>query len=265
VRVSEEQEQSLKSGFPSKRDHLRIISPQIFADVSEIRAGMSTKLESDPDRTFGMNLSYRVGDDPSLVKKNRDAFFARMDIVESELAVPLQCHSQRVLRVDKPGEYEGCDALVTNQMHLALAVVVADCVPLLLVDPVHHAVGAVHAGWRGTAGKIVPRAVEKMKTEYQTDPEQLKVFIGPSAGKCCYEVGEEVAVMFGDKLVSYSKKKYFLDLKGENEAQLRQQGVDARNIEMSDSCTICERQVFHSYRRDGKSSGRMMAVIYLRQ
>jgi YfiH family protein len=265
VRVSEGKERYLKSVSPFEREPLTVISPKIFAYYPGVRAGMSTKLEGSAKQILGMNMSYKVGDVPSQVKKNRDAFLSRMEILESELAVPFQCHSPTVLRVDRSGEYDACDALITNQKNVALAVLVADCVPLLLFDPIHSALGAVHAGWRGTVDKIVPRTVEKMKVEYQTNPKQLKAFIGPSAGKCCYEIGEEVAVMFGIKIVSYEKKRYFLDLKEENRSQLQQQGVPRGNIETSGSCTICENHVFHSYRRDGKSAGRMMAVICLRQ
>jgi hypothetical protein len=82
---------------------------------------------------------------------------------------------------------------------------------------------------------------------------------------CCYEVGEEVAIMFGNKVVPYHKKKIFIDLKKENTHQLLQQGVLENNIEVSTSCTICEKELFHSYRRDGKKSGRMMAVICIMQ
>jgi YfiH family protein len=122
----------------------------------------------------------------------------------------------------------------------------------------------VHAGWKGTVGFIVNRAVEKMKTEFKTDPAQLVAYIGPSAGACCYEVGEEVAVMFGNKIVPYHKKA-FLDLKKENMLQLMQLGVSASNIEVSSSCTICEKKLFHSFRRDSQKAGRMMAVICIIQ
>ena len=148
---------------------------------------------------------------------------------------------------------------------MALVVIVADCVPILLFDPINQAVGAVHAGWRGTVDLVVKRAVEKMKAEYRTDPAQILAYIGPSAGMCCYEIGEEVAILFGNKVVHYKDKKIFLDLKKENMLQLLQQGVSKSNIEVSTSCTICEKELFHSYRRDGMKAGRMIAVICMMQ
>jgi uncharacterized protein, YfiH family len=244
---------------------MTVILPKIFSGISNVCAGMSTKLGGDGGNGFEMNLSYKVGDEPARVQENRKIFFSQFGISEKDLAVPQQCHSNTVLRVDVPGDYSECDALITNVNHVALVVTVADCVPILLFDPINKAVGAVHAGWRGTFGLIVKRAVEKMKAEYRTDPAQMLAYIGPSAGVCCYEVGEEVAIMFGNKVVPYNKKKTFLDLKKENMFQLMQLGVLASNFEVSSSCTICERKLFHSFRRDGQKAGRMMAVICMMQ
>jgi YfiH family protein len=222
---------------------------------------MSTRLGAKIDNSFGMNFSYKVGDKTSIVTKNRKIFFSQLGISLSELAIPHQCHSDIVRRVDAPGEYYKCDGLITNIQHVALVITIADCVPILLYDPIQKAIGAIHAGWKGTASSIVERAVERMKQEYKTDPSHLLAFIGPSAGVCCYEVGEEVAVMFGNKVVTYHSKNAFIDLKEENKLQLQEQGVQGRNIEVSKHCTICEKQLFHSYRRDGKKAGRMIATI----
>ena len=147
---------------------------------------------------------------------------------------------------------------------MALVITVADCVPILFFDPIQNAIGAVHAGWRGTANAIVKHALYKMKRNIRTDSKNVLAFIGPSAGVCCYEVSKEVAVKFENKIVPYNKTKVFIDLKKENEFQLQQQGVVHGNIEISNHCTICEKQLFHSYRREGKNAGRMMAVICLK-
>jgi len=222
---------------------------------------MSTKLGSENGNRFKMNLSYKVGDDPECVQKNRKTFFSQFGISEKDLAVPQQCHSGTVLRADIPGIYSECDALITNNKHVALVVTIADCVPILLFDPIKQAIGAVHAGWRGTYNQIVSRTIERLTAEYGTDPSQILAYIGPSAGVCCYEVGREVAVMFGNKIVPSNNGKIYLNLKKENRLQLLQQGVFGNNIEMSASCTICEKDMYHSYRRDSRMAGRMMAVI----
>jgi hypothetical protein len=263
VRVGKERH--LKFGFQLDREEINVILPKVFSGISEVHAGMSTRIGKANDTEFGINLSFNVGDNPTRVERNRRRFFTQVGISEHDLAVPLQCHSNSVLKVDTPGEYKECDALITNTTHVALVVTVADCVPILLFDPINKAIGAIHAGWRGTIGLIVKRAVEKMKAEFRTDAAQMFAYIGPSAGVCCYEVGREVAVMFGNKVVPYDKKKIFIDLKKENTHQLLQQGVLGNNIEVSTSCTICEKGLFHSYRRDGKKSGRMMAVICIMQ
>ena len=225
---------------------------------------MSTKLGNKSPNGFEMNLSYNVGDNPAAVEMNRKTFLSRFGISNSELAIPIQSHSNIVCRVDAPGEYKNCDALVTNVMGVALLITIADCVPIMLFDPIQNAIGAVHAGWRGTANAIVKQVVYKMQEEFKTDTQNVLAFIGPSAGVCCYEVNEEVAVKFENKIVPYNSTKIFIDLKKENASQLTQLGVIAENMEISSHCTICEKHLFHSYRRDGKSAGRMMAVICLK-
>ncbi len=241
-----------------------LILPKIFSGYPEVRSGMSTKLGSKNYSEFEMNLSYDVGDDPKIVKMNRETFFLNFGISNNELAVPLQSHSNNCFVVAKPGEYKNCDALIMNTGGVALVLMVADCVPILLYDPIQKIIAAVHAGWRGTANAFIKHVLFKMKNEFKTNTKDILAFIGPSAGVCCYEVGKKVAVKFKNKIVPYNKTKIFIDLKKKNAFQLQQQGVVTGNIEISKHCTICENKLFHSYRRDGKSAGRMMTVICLK-
>jgi YfiH family protein len=186
VKVREEKERHLKSGFRFELLEKTVLLPKIFSRYPEIRSGMSTKLGSRNQTGFEMNLSYNVGDDPALVALNRKSFLSLFGISLDELAIPLQSHSARVCKVDVPGEYEECDALITNICELALVITIADCVPIMLFDPMNKAIGVVHAGWRGTANGIVKRAVEKMREDFNTDAKNILAFIGPSAGVCCY-------------------------------------------------------------------------------
>jgi YfiH family protein len=211
-----------------------------------------------------MNLSFQVGDDPADVEMNRNTFLSLFKISGSDLAVPVQSHSEKVCIVTAAGEYSECDALITKRTGIALSVMVADCVPILIFDPIEKAIGIVHAGWRGTANAIVQRTIEKMQKEFNTDTKNILASIGPSAGVCCYEVGPEVAVKFENKIVHSKAQKIFVDLKKENAVQLEEKGVIPDHIEMSKHCTICEKELFHSFRRERKSAGRMMAVIYLK-
>ena len=253
----------MKSGFQFDKLENIVILPKIFLGYPEIRSGMSTKLGSSNQTDFDVNLSNNIGDDPAIVEMNRISFLSSLGISVNELANPHQSHSANVRKADVPAEYEDCDALITKVSGVALAIIVADCVPIHLFDPINKAIGAVHAGWRGTANGIVKRTAERMHEEFNTNAKDILAFIGPSSGVCCYEVNADVAVKFENKIVTYNGSKIFIDLKKENAFQLKQMGVPANNLEISRHCTICEKQLFHSYRRDGTRAGRMMAVICL--
>jgi YfiH family protein len=208
-----------------------------------------------------MNLSFMVGDDPLNVRKNREIFFGALGIPPGQVAVPGQVHGTTVRRVVGPGDYPETDALITSERGLFLCISVADCVPILLFDPLHNAVGAVHAGWRGTASAILVAAVEAMHAEFGTLPAGLIASIGPSASACCYTVGADVASRFPTSFVREEGGESFVDLKGVNRGLLLEAGLLPGNVELSPYCTISDSSLFHSYRRDGAKSGRMMGVI----
>ena len=237
-----------------------IIRPSIFLRYDAIRAAISTATGNGSRSLFGMNLSYHVGDDPKLVRANRQRFFRAAGITEDSLALPGQVHSSTVRTVDAPGLYPESDALITARAGLAVGVTVADCVPILLYAPDRGAIAAVHAGWRGTAARITAGVVESMMREFDIEPAVLVAYIGHAAGFCCYEVGADAARWISPRSQRVRNGKIFVDLKSENRLQLIDAGVSAANIELSDACTICSSWL-HSYRRDRERSGRMMAVI----
>jgi hypothetical protein len=210
-----------------------------------------------------MNLSFKVNDEPANVRSNREKFFGGLGISANNQAFPRQCHSASVLNIQTAGEYEACDGLVTAVPDLWLTISVADCVPIMMFDPRNKVVAALHAGWRGTVGQIVRNGIQLMKSELSTKPSDLVVYVGPSAGPCCYEVGQEVAAKFSHDVLRNVNRSVYLDLRKENKSQLVEAGVPEENIELSSSCTICSPELFHSYRRDKERSGRMMAVIGL--
>lgn len=226
-------------------------------------AAFSTRVGGVSPAPLGMNLSFRVGDDPASVRKNREIFFGSLGIPEENLAIPGQIHGTTVRRVDAPGDYPGTDALVSGTPGLFLCVTVADCVPLLLFDPSHIAFAAIHAGWRGTSSGIAGLAVERMHAEFGSVPGRILAAIGPSASVCCYKVGEDVASQFPPANVRRESGESFVDLKGANRGQLLTAGLKPGNIEQSPHCTISDSALFHSHRRDGTRSGRMMGVIGL--
>ncbi|HEX7572740.1 MAG TPA: peptidoglycan editing factor PgeF [Bacteroidota bacterium] len=238
---------------------MKLIRPSVFPPG--IAAAFSTRNGGVSPPPLGMNLSFMVGDDPVNVRKNREIFFGALGIPPGQVAIPGQVHGTTVRRVGEPGDYPETDALITSERGLFLCISVADCVPILLFDPLHNAVGAVHAGWRGTASAIVVAAVEAMHAEFGTLPTGLIASIGPSASACCYKVGADVASRFPSSFVREERGESFVDLKGVNRGQLLDGGLQPGNVELSPYCTISDSSLFHSYRRDGAKSGRMMGVI----
>lgn len=173
-----------------------------------------------------------------------------------------QTHSSLVVAVRVPGDHGEADALATSEPNLWLEIRTADCVPILLADPVHRAVTAVHAGWRGTAARIVKSAVHLLRERYGSNPAHLVAAIGPAIGRCCFEVGAEVAAVFpGD--ADWSSEKPHVDLLAANIHQIIGAGVPAGNIDLINRCTKCEPAYFESFRRDG-GPGRMVSAISIR-
>ncbi|MBU1298057.1 MAG: peptidoglycan editing factor PgeF [Bacteroidetes bacterium] len=241
-----------------------IILSEKFSKNDGIKFSFSTRKGGVSPELYGMNLSFNVGDERLNVLKNREIFFGILHIGLDELAIPRQVQGGLVRRVYVQGGYDACDGLITNSYGVFLTVSVADCLPVFLYDPVKKAIGVVHAGWRGSEMKIVSRAVALMKEEFETSPSDLIAYVGPAAGVCCYEVGEDVAGKFDNEFVirTYSREPH-LDMKLFTKDQLIKSGVKEANIEISDYCTICRADLFHSYRRDCENSGRMMGVIGL--
>jgi len=166
-----------------------------------------------------------------------------------------QIHSSVVLAAERAGVAGEGDALVTAQVGVPVSIRTADCYPILLADTRNLAVAAVHAGWRGTAARIVVRTLEQMRARFGTDGADLRVAIGPGIGGCCYEVGIEVARQFG---LEHAGK---IDLAEMNHRLLVENGVARKRIELLGGCTFCDAHLFHSFRRDKESAGRMVSWI----
>ncbi len=164
-----------------------------------------------------------------------------------------QIHSTEVCEVSTIGVAGEADALITRTAGLWIAIKTADCLPLLVVDLSQRQVAAIHAGWRGVAGRIIDRTLERMKAE----PTSLRVAIGPGIGPCCFEVGADVATQFG------KSGRTCVDLAQACRDQFCALGVPARFISQSTACTRCGETDFHSFRRDRESAGRMFSAIRL--
>jgi YfiH family protein len=156
------------------------------------------------------------------------------------------------------------DASIAKDRGALLAIETADCLPVLIVDPVLRRVAAAHAGWRGTTLRVAQEGIRALVLE-GSNPSELLVALGPGVGPCCYEVGPDVEAAFGPEgsrfFVPGPGKRKHLDLVAANRAQLEEAGVPAASIESLDLCTGCRADLFFSYRRDGASAGRMISVI----
>lgn len=240
-----------------------IIESALLNGHEGIRFGMSTRKGGVSPEPLGMNLSYRVHDSPANVAENRRLLFARLGMILDNAAIPVQCHSDHIEIVSGPGQFENSDALITTTLQVPLVVNVADCMAVVLFDPIHRVLATVHAGWRGTAASIVSKTIATLRGRFGVSANDVAAFLSPSAGTCCYEVGPEVASLFSSDYVENRAQRMFLDLKKANAEQLLAAGVSESNIEISPQCTICNPDLFHSFRRDGERSGRMMAVACL--
>ena len=169
------------------------------------------------------------------------------------------------------GDDQHCDALVSNTPRILLAVKTADCVPVLIGDPLTRSFAAVHAGWRGTSASIVRRAIEQMESEYGAQVANMRAAIGPAANVCCYEVGSEVIDIFKERFPHASRLfkptrdgHARIDLHLANRNQLRDAGVSVDRIHVAPLCTMDRTDLFFSYRREKQLQGRvgrLMAVI----
>ena len=175
------------------------------------------------------------------------------------LASLKQIHSSECVAAEgRAGVLGRGDALLEDAPGAVVAVKTADCIPILLADERRRAVAAVHAGWRGTAAQIATRAVEAMRARFGTAPADLHAAIGPGIGKCCYEVGPEVAAQFGEQ------GRAHIDLAAVNRDQLAQTGVSPERIYLSNLCTMCGAAEFHSFRRDKGAAGRLYSFVGVR-
>jgi YfiH family protein len=240
----------------------QILKSEIFSAVPGIVHGISTKPGGKPP--FYNNLSISVADDKENIRQNRARFFGSLGIPESKLVHANQVHGANITRVSKPGLYPETDALITNQKDIYLVISIADCMPVMLYDPVNSAIANIHSGWRGTQKNIAGSTVEKMKEEFGSDAGGLIAFMGPAISKKNFEVDEDVADMFPGEYTSPKdgvKGKFVVDTGQMVFNQLITAGVNSVNIERCGYCTFDSSEHLHSYRRDKHFSGRMFAVL----
>ncbi|MDP9192428.1 MAG: polyphenol oxidase family protein [Acidobacteriota bacterium] len=184
--------------------------------------------------------------------------------IESALATCTQVHGVTAHRAIRDGswrECDSCDALWADERNVSLAIKIADCLPVSMIDPTHAVTANIHSGWRGAAQGITAATLDAISRESAFDPAASFAYLGPSIRVCCFEVGEEVAAQFDARYIDRTHAKPHVDLVAFTTDILRAHGFDAGRISDSELCTRCDGSVFHSYRREGKGGGRNLQVV----
>ena len=246
--------------------------------VAFVRHGFSTRLGGVSDGTFSsMNLGFNRGDDTDAVAENYRRFCAAIGVRPEQVVLSAQTHTVNVYNataadcgrgITRERGYTDVDGLITDEPNVVLCTHYADCVPLFFVDPVRRVVATSHAGWRGTVGGIGAVTVERMVSDYGCQPKDVLVGIGPSIGRCCFEVDAPVMDEFaklsffdGDCYNDDKNGKYHIDLWEVNRRYLLNSGVKAENITLTDVCTRCHPDVLWSHRFCGNDRGSLAAFI----
>jgi len=242
----------------------------LFEKQKHLLHGVTTKSKLFP---YQFSLALHTGEEHYDILQNREQLTnVYFDDKYLNFIVANQTHSDHVKHITQAQtrgweEYKtsisDCDALITNVPNIILTILTADCVPILLYDKNKQVIAAVHAGWKGTNKKILMKTIEEMIQIYGCNTQDIIAGIGPSIGKCCYEVNHDVAKFFAHIPHAYTiiKDKYMLDLPYINKQQLLNIGIKKENIELSNICTSCKVERFFSYRKELGCSGRFMSMI----
>ena len=252
-----------------------------FEKFPGIVHGFSTRLGGVSQGIYeSMNLSFTRGDEESAVRENYRRLSAAMGFSMEDIVTSDQTHTTNVRVVTeedrgngitKPRPYTDVDGMITNVPGLVLATFYADCVPLYFYDPIHHAIGLSHAGWRGTVNGMAKATVEKMQEEFDTRPEDLLAAIGPSIAKECFEVDAPCAEEFlalpdSDKFVTDDGNgKFHVDLWACNRAFLLGAGVLPEHITTGGVCTMCNSDLLFSHRVTRGKRGSNAGFLMLRE
>ena len=262
--------------------HTEMTHPQLrYYDFGEgVAAFSSTRRGGYSKGNYGeFNINRYCGDDPQAIAQNREALCRLLGISDDRLVMPHQVHLTEVAIIDEAflkltadeqqQRLEGVDVLMTDVSRLCIGVSTADCIPVLLYDPEHQAVCAIHAGWRGTVQRIVEVAIDQMKKVYDSHPEKMMAQIGPGISLDSFEVGDEVFETFENagfvmSPISRHDEKWHIDLPMCNKEQLIAAGIIKDSIHVSDICTFKQHEIFFSARRLGINSGRIYTAILLK-
>ena len=263
---------------------LPMVESPLFQRETGLQHGFSTRKGGvSKEHLASLNLSFSVEDAKENVLENFRRIGERFGKTPEDFVLSKQSHETKVLKVGrkdrgkgitKDRDYEGIDALITDEEGIILSCFSADCVPILFYDPIHKAVGACHSGWRGTKGKILRNVVEEMRKHFSSNPAEILIAIGPSICKEQYVVSEDLALSFledypdlGEDTASpiqrISKDKFQLDLWDLNRRIALDCGIKEEHISISGYCTMENPELFFSHRYSQGKRGLQGAFICL--
>lgn len=257
------------------------VKPQLaYYDIAEgITAFSSTRHGGYSQGNHGeFNVNLYCSDDPEDIAENRKALCRMLKIPVDRLIMPHQVHQTGIVQIGKTflrlsdevrrDVLEGIDALMTNLPGVCIGVSTADCIPIILYDPEHHAASVIHSGWRGTVANIAGVAVTSMQMAYHSRPEFMKAVIGPGISLEHFEVGDEVYEQFAAAgypmaQIACRYEKWYIDLWTCCRLQLQDRGLKAENIQTAGICTYGHSDDYFSARRLGVDSGRILTAVLL--
>ncbi|MGB3367360.1 MAG: peptidoglycan editing factor PgeF [Acidaminobacteraceae bacterium] len=262
---------------------------ELYDFDKSVLAGTTYRLNGKSETPFkSLNLGFNSGDDVLIVLDNYSYLIEELGLKDKFLFLTNQVHGDKIKVIRKediaskvksdiynPSDMitfvDEHDGMVTNVDEVALMTFYADCVPLVFFDPIKKVIGNCHAGWRGTVKKIPSVVIKHMVDDFGSKPSNIMVAIGPCASSCCYEVDKNVIDEFINSFNNsnglYTEKpngKYMLNLKLANKLTLVELGIDEANITISKNCTMCNNDLFFSYRIENGITGRHSAIITIK-
>ena len=251
---------------------MKTISSSLLSSYTDVTAAFTTRQGGISRHPYtNANLAFHVGDNADDVKKNHLLLSKKLDYDTNKLVFMRQIHSDKIVVVDELMNFTTppeCDALITDRINIPLMVMSADCTPILIYDPLHKAIGAVHAGRAGALNEILPKTLYAMMREYGSTFNDILILLGPSIHGCCYEVNEIIAhdvITKGyENALRRENERLFLDVNTILLQQLGSLGVQEESIEVIDTCTSCNNDTYFSYRADLQHTGRIAALIFLK-
>ncbi len=238
---------------------------------SRFKAVLTTRGGGSSSPPFSsLNLGHLVGDNPSSLAENYEAVSRALGISGAAWAVANQVHGTRISRVENPNNspYDSCDSLSIHRRMVISAILLADCLPIVIYDPERHAGVISHAGWRGTDAGIAENSVQHL-LDAGSKVRNLVAAAGPGIGACCYPVGADTAGQFSENfdypegVVSKENDVFRLNLEKANMARLQSCGIKEERIGNAGFCTACRNDEFFSYRKEGGHTGRHAALMVL--